>query len=71
VLDAVAGGELVERRAGARPARQVVNRRRGAVGQEHDAGLRAQFEQMPGAIVFLVLARLLVFLDQAAFVLVD
>ena len=48
-----------------------VDRRRGAIGQEHRTGLRANREHVPRAIVFLVGPRLLVLLDQVAIVLVD
>ena len=41
------------------------------VGQEHDAGLRAQLDDVARAIVFLVAPRALVLLDDVALVLVD
>ena len=43
----------------------------GPVGQEDDAGLRAELDDVPRAIVFLVGARALVLLDDVLLVLVD
>ena len=57
--------QIVERRppsARARRSRRPQATR--AIGQEHDAGLRAQLDHVPRPIVFLVLARLLVLLDR-------
>ena len=44
---------------------------RGLVGQEHDAGLGAELDHVPRAVVFLVAPRALVLLDDVLLVLVD
>ena len=43
----------------------------GAVNQEHRTGLRAECEQMSGAVVLFVLSRPLVLLDHVAVVLIE
>ena len=71
VGDAVGGDEVEERRLARRRARPRRRSPARPVGEEHDAGLRAQLDDVPGAIVLLVAPRLLVLLDQVALVLVD
>ncbi len=70
VSDAVLGDEVVER--GARRDRGDSRGGRGGVAkrQQHGARLGAQFRDVPGAVVFLVLARALVLDDHVAAVLV-
>ena len=66
-----AAREVVERRVGRDRACRPVDSFGGRVGQEHDAGLRAQLDDVARAIVFLVAARALVLLDDVALVFVD
>ena len=71
VMHAVTRREVVQRRA-ARDARSTrVHARRRLVGQEHDARLRAELDDVPRAVVLLVAARAFVLLDDVGFVLVD
>jgi hypothetical protein len=71
MVDPVVGPEVVDRLACADGPRQPIDRGRRLVGQEHDAGLRPQLDDVPRAIVFLVAARAFVFLDQVPIVLVE
>ena len=70
VVHAVVGPEVVERRVGGDRAAQAIDRVGRLVGQEDDAGLRAQLDDVPRAIVFLVGPRALVLLDDVLLVLV-
>jgi hypothetical protein len=70
-MDVVRGGEVEERRRGHDGARHAIDPCRGLVGQEHDAGLRAELDHVPRAVVFLVAPRALVLLDDVLLVLVD
>ncbi len=67
----VLGGEVVERRRRGDPPRDGVDRGGGAVGQEHDPGLRRELDHVPRAVVLLVAPGVLVLLDQALVVLVE
>ena len=71
VQHAVGRCEIVERPGGCHMLDEAVDRRRRAVDQEHRAGLGMQRQQVPRAIVFLVLSRALVLLDDVALVLVE
>src|SRR4029079_3230989 len=62
VVHAVVGAEVVDRLVGGDRAAQAIDGLGAAVGQEHDAGLRAQLDDVARAIVFLVRARALVLL---------
>ena len=70
VVHAVVGAEVVERRVGRDRAAEPIDGLGRLVGQEHDAGLRAQLDDVPRAIVFLVAPRALVLLDDVLLVLV-
>ena len=63
--------EVVERLRPRHARRDVVDCLARAIGQEHEARLRAQLGDVARAVVFLVLARLLVLLDETALVFVD
>ena len=56
VVHAVVGAEVVDRRVGRDGAAQPIDGVGARVGQEHDAGLRAQLDDVARAIVFLVAA---------------
>ncbi len=71
VLHAVGGGEVVDRLGPGYPTRDVVDRRGCFVREEHDAGLRAQLDDVARAVVLLVAARTFVLLDDVRLVLVD
>ena len=71
VMHRVVRAEVVDRRVGGDRAAQAVDFVRRLVGQEHDAGLRAQLDDVARAIVFLVAPRALVLLDHVLLVLVD
>ena len=63
--------EVEKRRARGRLPRDRVDGARGSIGQEDGARLRAQRQQVPRAIVFLVGPRPLVLLDEIPVVLVE
>jgi hypothetical protein len=71
VPDGVGRREVVQRLAGADARRDRVEIRCAAVGQEDDARLRLQLDDVPRAVVLLVAPRTLVLLDAIRFVFVD
>jgi hypothetical protein len=71
VVNIVGRGEVEQRRARGHRAGDRVEAGRRLVGEEHDAGLRAQLDHVPGPIVLLVAARPLVLADDVLFVIVD
>src|SRR4026208_708720 len=71
VLHTVNGGEVVERFPGRDSLDQSIDRRPRSIRKEHRPRLRPQVEQMPGAVVFLVATRMLVFANDIAVVIVD
>jgi hypothetical protein len=62
VLHAVVGCEIEERRPRDHVGGKTIDVGRRRVGQEHDAGLRAQADDMARAVVLLVATRALVLL---------
>src|SRR5215467_16097667 len=67
----IGGLEVEERLARAEASHGVVDRRGRAVREEDRAGLSADRDHVPRAIVFLVPPRALVLLDDIAIVLVE
>ena len=71
VMHAVRRGDIEQRLVVRDAANGGVNLLRGAIGQKHRPGLRADREHVPRPIVFLVGPGLLVLFDPIAIVLVD
>ena len=71
MLHAIRRREIEQRWAVSHPRRDGVDGEGGGIRQEYGPGLRAQIDDVPGAVVFLVLPRPLVLADDVALVLVD